>query len=212
VSRPRRRLGLFGGSFDPIHTGHLHAARAARDSHALDRVVFVPAARPPHKSRRELESGVHRTEMIRRAIAGEPRFELSTLELERAGPSYTIDTVRALRRALGEPDDAEIYLVLGSDNLAGLASWRSVRDIVAETQPIVVLREGGPSVDWTELERVLGPELAARLRSGVLPTPPAPGCSTDLRASLSRGELESAEIPAPVREYVRAHGLYRSHS
>jgi nicotinate-nucleotide adenylyltransferase len=148
--------------------------------------------------------------MIRLAIAGEPRLGQHASELEREGPSYTIDTVRALRCALGEPEDAEAHLVLGSDNLAGLASWRAAREIVAETEPLIVLRDGGPSVDWTDLDRVLGTELAARLRRGILRAPPAPGSSTDLRASLSRGDLAKDELPPPVREYVRAHGLYRS--
>ncbi len=209
MSERRRRIGLFGGSFDPIHSGHLHAARAARDAHALDRVVFVPAARPPHKHGRALESGAHRAEMIRRAIAGEARFEQSGIELERPGPSYTIDTVRALRAALDEPDDAEIYLVLGSDNLLGLAGWRDVRAVIRETQPIVVLREGEEPIPWAELRAALGPELSLRLERGILPTPPAPGSSTDLRERLSRGDMDVPELPAAVREYVGAHGLYR---
>src|SRR5215468_8846275 len=98
-----RRLGLFGGSFDPPHEGHLHVARAARGRFGLDRVVFVPAAEPPHKPGRELAPGADRMAMLRLLLEGEPRCETCGLELVRGGRSFTIDTVRALPSALGEP-------------------------------------------------------------------------------------------------------------
>src|SRR5262245_28410661 len=99
------RLGLFGGSFDPVHVGHLHAARAARKAFDLERIGFVPARQSPYKPDRRLASGADRMEMIHLAIRGEPGFEALDLELERSGPSYTIDTVRALPAALGLPED-----------------------------------------------------------------------------------------------------------
>jgi nicotinate-nucleotide adenylyltransferase len=97
------RLGLFGGSFDPIHAGHLHAARAAREAFDLSRIVFVPARQSPYKPDRQLAPGSDRMEMVRLAIRGEPGFEVNALELARTGPSFTIDTVRALPAALGCP-------------------------------------------------------------------------------------------------------------
>ncbi len=206
-ARPRR-IGLFGGSFDPVHGGHLHAARAARDAFVLDRVIFMPAARPPHKAARELVSGDHRVEMIRRAIAGEAGLEVSTIELERPGPSYTIDTLRELRSAIGEPAETELYLVMGSDSLEHLAGWRAVREIVREAQPIVVLRGVDREVP-AELVRVLGPELAGRLERGFVRRPPAPGSSTQMRERLERGDPELSDLPDSVREYVIQHGLYR---
>ena len=118
--RPRR-LGLFGGSFDPVHMGHLHVARVAQRARDLERVVFVPAARPPHKLERALAPGADRLAMLRLAIAGEPSWTVSDVELRREGPSYTVQTVRELALAVGEPADAEVWMILGSDNLPLLA-------------------------------------------------------------------------------------------
>jgi nicotinate (nicotinamide) nucleotide adenylyltransferase len=141
-SAPPERVGLFGGSFDPIHAGHLHAARAARTAFGLDRVVFVPANQSPYKPTRRLAPGPDRLEMLRLALRGEPGFEVSDLELERQGPSYTIDTVRALRGSLGLAADASIHLILGSDVLDGLAGWREARALLEAVQPVVVHRAG----------------------------------------------------------------------
>src|SRR5437773_7216660 len=106
-----RRVGILGGSFDPIYAGHLHAARAALSAFGLDLVVFVPAAEPPHKPSRRLARGADRLAMVELAISGEPRFRASAIELERGGRSYTIDTVRDLPRKLGEREDVELFLI-----------------------------------------------------------------------------------------------------
>jgi nicotinate-nucleotide adenylyltransferase len=213
------RLGLFGGSFDPIHVGHLHAARAASQAFGLARVVFVPARRSPFKPGRELAPAADRLEMIRLAIRGEPGFEASDLELERAGPSYTIDTVRALPAALGVPESAAvhlmIHLILGSDVLDGLAGWREARALLERVQPVVVLRasrsgddEAAIEAHLAEIERGLGPALAAKVRAGLLRLPPVPASSTDLRARLPGLDAEVPDLPAGVLAYIRAHGLY----
>jgi len=210
-----RRLGLFGGSFDPIHVGHLHAARAASQAFGLARVVFVPARRSPFKPGRELAPAADRLEMIRLAIRGEPGFEASDLELERAGPSYTIDTVRALPAALGVQGSAAIHLILGSDVLDGLAGWREARALLERVQPVVVLRasswgddEAAIEAHLAEIERGLGPALAAKVRAGLLRLPPVPASSTDLRARLPGLDAEVPDLPAGVLAYIRAHGLY----
>jgi nicotinate-nucleotide adenylyltransferase len=199
---------LFGGSFDPVHKGHLHAARAARERFGLDRVVFMPALHPPHKAGDELAPAADRCEMIARAITGLPGLEVSTLELERAGPSFTIDTVRGLRPALHEPEQAEIYLVLGSDNLASLGSWKAARELLLETIPIVILRPGDEARVPPQLSRTLGSSLSARLERGFLPLPPAPGASRELRARLASGERNLPELPAAVEAYIIERGLY----
>jgi len=206
----RRRIGLLGGSFDPIHRGHLHAAQAAQASFGLDRVVFVPAARPPHKAGRTLASGEHRLAMVRLAIAGHPDWCASDLELRRPGPSYTVDTVRALARAVGEPPDAQVFLVLGSDSLAGLPGWHEVEELLRLARPIVVLRDG----DGPERIEALRGELSAaaieRLASGVARASAASGRSTELRAALARGERDPADLPPEVGAYAARHGLYRA--
>lgn len=216
------RLGLLGGSFDPVHLGHLHAARTAQEARALDRVVFVPAARPPHKPGRSLAAGEHRLAMLRLAIDGQPGWTVSDLELSRSGPSYTIDTVRALPAELGEPE-AQVFLILGYDNLAGLPAWHEAHTLLTLAQPLVVWRAGegpvatdgplasdGRPAELPPAVRSLPPELVARIREGLLPTPSAPGRATDLRAALARGETRLAELPAAVGEYIREHGLYRA--
>jgi nicotinate-nucleotide adenylyltransferase len=200
------RLGIFGGSFDPVHAGHLHAARAARRAFDLDRVVFVPARDPPHKPGRALASGADRMEMLRLAIADEPGFLVHGLELERAGPSFTIDTVRALPKLLGE-DGAELFLILGSDNLAGLASWREAGALLERVHPVVVHREGDPEPAFLEIERALGSEAARKAREGHLALPPVRVSATDLRAKLPA--LSSTLDLAPgVLAYIRERGLY----
>jgi nicotinate-nucleotide adenylyltransferase len=208
VHRPVRRLGVLGGSFDPVHAGHLHVARAAQGAFGLDRVVFVPAARPPHKPGRVLASGEHRAAMLRLALAGRPDWSLDTLELERPGPSYTIDTLRALPERQDLAADGELFLLLGFDNLRGLEHWREAREVLLRARPIVVQR--GP-LDRGLLEHLrdaLGTELARRIERGLLPVAPLEVSSTELRAALAAGQDPGEALPPGVLEYVRAHGLY----
>lgn len=203
-----RRLGLFGGSFDPIHKGHLAAARAAQDAFDLDRVVFVPAARPPHKPDLELAPEADRLEMVRLAIAGEPSWSVCDMEFDRPGPSYTMDTVERLRARVGEEEDASIWLLIGADNLPGLVGWHRVEDLLEAVRPVVIRRTGESEELPPELEGKLSPEVLGRLRAGVLSLPPAPGRSTDLRAALRAGEGAPEDLPEAVGAYIRQRGLY----
>ena len=209
------RLGLFGGSFDPIHAGHLHAARAAREAFDLTRIVFVPARQSPYKPDRQLAPASDRMEMVRLAIHGEPGFEVNGLELARNGPSYTIDTVRAIPAALGLREDVPIHLILGSDVIDGLAGWREARALLERVQPVVVLRSLGSGDARAEfethlagIERALGPALAAKVRAGFLRPPPVPASATELRARLPGLAAEVTDIPPDVLAYIRARGLY----
>lgn len=208
MTRVERRIGLFGGSFDPPHAGHLHVARAARGRFGLERVVFVPAAEPPHKPGRQLVSGADRLAMLRLLLADEPGCETSDLELRRGGRSFTIDTVRALPAALGEPEDCEIYLLIGSDNLAGLPGWREARALLERVQPVVVRREGALADEIALLAPLLPEELLRKLERGALDLPPVPVSSTELRESLPGAHVDERLIPPAVLEYIRAHGLY----
>jgi len=146
--------------------------------------------------------------MVELAIADEPSWCASDLELSRPGPSYTIDTVLALPAALGEPPDARVFLILGSDNLAGLGGWHRVQELLELAQPIVVLREGDPPELPPRLIRALSGELVRRLQQGFLRLPPASGRATDLRAALARGERELRDLPPAVLEYIRERDLY----
>lgn len=205
-----RRIGIFGGSFDPVHAGHLHVARAAREAFGLERVLFVPAARPPHKPGVELAPGPARVAMLELTIAGESGFEVWGEELQRAGPSFTIDTVRRLQTLEGPGSGALVYLLLGGDNLSGLADWREVDELLFRAQPVVVWRDERELEALAALRGRLAPALIARLERGLLRLPPVPVAASELRAALARGEDPGAALAPGVAEYIRAHGLYGS--
>jgi len=122
--KARRRIGVFGGTFDPIHIGHLRCAEEARQQLGLAEVLFIPASDPPHKARR-IAPAVHRLAMTRLAVAGNPAFRVSTIEIERDGPSYTIDTLRELRTRL--PDDVALTLLVGLDAFRDFGTWKDYR-------------------------------------------------------------------------------------
>ncbi|MDP6990504.1 MAG: nicotinate (nicotinamide) nucleotide adenylyltransferase, partial [Planctomycetota bacterium] len=203
-----RRLGLFGGSFDPVHVGHLHAARAARDAFGLQRVLFVPAARPPHKPGRTLAAAHHRRAMLELALAEEPAFVVDPLELSRAGPSYSIDTVAEIEAREGGPEAVELFWVLGSDNLAGLESWRSVEELLQRVRPVVVGRGSDLRSRFDRLRAKLGSRLVSRLEDGLLDLPPVDAAATDLRERLACGDASGGLLDPRVLEYARAHDLY----
>jgi len=202
------RVGVLGGSFDPVHEGHLHVARSGQAARDLARVVFVPARAPPHKPHVRLASDVHRLAMLALALAGEPRFEVARLELERPGPSYTVDTLRALPAHLGLGADALLFLLLGGDNLAGLPGWRGFDEILRRAEPLVVVRAGDERAVIDGLRgRVDGAALAA-LERGLIAAPPHPVSATALRAALARGEDPGPDLPPAVADYARTHRVY----
>jgi nicotinate-nucleotide adenylyltransferase len=204
AARGARRLGVLGGSFDPPHKGHLHAARAARDAFDLDHVLLVPAARPPHKPSRRLASAAERLAMLRLLAPSEGWLSVWSVELERDGPSYTVDTLRTL----AQETTAELFLILGSDNLAGLPRWREAEAILALAQPIVILREGASLALGPEAER-LAPTARARLAAGLCPTPAFPGSSSDVRRRLAAGRETGDLLPPALREFIQQRGIYR---
>lgn len=202
------RVGVFGGSFDPVHAGHLHVARAAMRAFELNRIVFIPARESPHKPGAMFADGVDRTAMLELAVADEPRWLVATLELERPGPSYTVDTLRELPEHLGLPADCELFLILGGDNLTGLPDWKDVDEVLLRARPIVVVRTGEERVELERIQERMGGAVAEELAAGLLELPPVPLAATDLRAALGRGELVDESLPPHVGEYIRARGIY----
>lgn len=203
------RLGVLGGSFDPVHAGHLGAARLARRAFELDHVVFVPAARPPHKPGCRLAAGEHRLAMLARALRGEPGTSSWDVELRREGPSFTVDTLRELVRRRGHPGG--LHLIVGRDNLAGLPSWREVEEVLALAQPVVVQRGGDPAALERALARLegrLSGAALARLQAGLVREAPPAVAATELRSRLARGEDPGADLPPGVWEYARSRGIY----
>lgn len=208
-----RKLGIYGGSFDPVHAGHVHVARVAQQTQALEHVVFVPAAAPPHKPGRVLASPEDRVRMLELALRDQPSWSISSLEFERKGPSYTVDTLRELPARLALARDVELFFLLGWDNLVGLERWRDVRDVLTLAQPIVVLRRDGTreredDAVLAHLRRELGETVYARLERGLVRATPSPESSSEVRALLARGVDPGAALPPGVMEYIRSRGIY----
>jgi nicotinate-nucleotide adenylyltransferase len=198
-------LGLYGGTFDPIHRGHVDPVLAAVSQLDLDRVLYLPTAQPPHKPGERFAPAGRRLAMVELAIAEHPRLEASDVELG-AGPSYTIDTLEHFARA--EPA-AALYLLVGSDSLAAIGGWRRWRDLFDRARVAVLDRPGWPR------ERVLdsvSPEVAARIdEAGVtwIGNRPLDISATEIRRRLRRGEpVPDDWVPAPVLEYAARHRLY----
>lgn len=196
----RTRLGILGGTFDPVHEGHLDLARACRDAAGLDAVLFLANRRPPHKEQAHA-SGYHRHAMLALATADEPAFVADPRELRREGPSYTIDTLEELGV---ERPDAELYFLTGADSLRDLPSWRRWRELLERATFVVVGRSGLGAAATLAAQQ---PGFPADRVIAVDHEPP-PVSSTDLRRRLAAGERPSGEIPAPVLDYIRKNRLY----
>ncbi len=201
------KLGLFGGSFDPVHAGHVRPVLEARDRLGLDRVIYLPTARPPHKSEHEFAPAHARFSMVELALLDEPDLLVSALELTPGRTAFTIDTLEHFHR---EQPAAELYLLIGGDSFAGLESWKRWHEIV-ELARLVVLVRPGWEIEHTR--RHLTPELAKLAdndRVHFLANPAVEVSSTDLRRRVRRGEDIPAEVLSPlVLQYVRKYSLYR---
>jgi nicotinate-nucleotide adenylyltransferase len=194
-----RRIGLFGGTFDPPHVGHLALAEWARERLALDRVLFMPAGQPPHKRGRALSSAAVRVALARLAVRGNPAFDVSTLEARRAGPSFTVDTLRALRRARPR---ARLFLLMGSDSLDEFHTWHEPRAILALATLAVAARPG------TRARRA-APERSRSSRVVWLDNPGIDLSSSAIRARARAGRSLRYLVPDAVARYVARHRLYR---
>jgi nicotinate-nucleotide adenylyltransferase len=201
------REGILGGSFDPIHNGHLHVARECRTRLALDRVLFVPARVPPHKQSVLLTAARHRLEMVKLATRDTSGFEVSDAELTRTGPSYTVDTVSAELARLGE--GAEIFFLMGADQAFELHLWHNVRKLAQLCTLVPVTRPGFALERLDALAADLPAEMVKELKSAATEIPPADVSSTEIRRRVRAGENISELVPAAVEEYIRAHNLYR---
>lgn len=198
-----RRIGLLGGTFDPIHYGHLVAAEEARAVLGLERVLFAPAGVPPHKLGRSITSVADRVEMVKLAIASNPYFELSSVDLQRQGPSYSVDTLAVLRQQLGP--EVEVWFIIGLDSLADILTWREPARLVQLARIVAVTRPGYAAFDLARLE----PQIpGAKERIIVLSIPEMDISSSNLRRRVFEGRPIKYQLPEAVEAYVYAHGLY----
>lgn len=199
VQQPRERLGLFGGSFDPIHLGHIRPVLAAVEALKLDRVMYLPTAQPPHKPNRKFAPALNRFAMVELALLGESRLQVSPFELQADGPTYTIDTLKHFQGA-----GREVYLLIGGDSYLELDTWRAWTELFELSTLVVLARPGfdrdAPTavaaaarehrVEWVEHELV-------------------DVSSTEVRAAVSRGDETGLLVPEPVLDYCSKYSLYR---
>ena len=198
------KLGIFGGTFDPLHIGHLLVAEAVRDELELARVLFVPAGDPPHKQDQSKSAARHRRAMIQAATAGNVNFDLCPVDLERPGPHYSVDTVRLIRAQYQLARQA-CYFIIGGDSLIDLPDWYEPERLVEQCLLAVVHRPGSQP-DVNQLERVI-PGLSRALVW--VPSPMLDLSGTEIRQRVAADRSIRYQVPEPVRSYIQEQGLYR---
>jgi len=199
----RRRIGVLGGTFDPPHLGHLWLATLAADAIGLDRVLFMPAAQPPHKGGQLVSRATDRLLMTRLAITGDPAFELSAIEMERPGPSYTVDSVDELERA---HPDAKLFLIMAADSLEQIDTWREPDRLLERIEWVVGPRPGSAVPDRSALEDRFG---AAVSRIHSLEGPSLDVSSSEIRRRVAAGKAIRYLVASGVEELIAERRLYR---
>jgi len=191
------RTGIFGGTFDPPHIGHLIVTEDVRMRFDLDRIVFVPSARPPHKIQSPMTESVHRYRMTELAIRGNPHFEVSDCEIQRPGASYTVDTVKHFRRVYGR--DCELFFIMGGDSIFEIDTWKNPEEIVNDCTVIVTSRPGFDlsGINDRFKEKVISTDVT---RIGI--------SSTMIRERIRDGGSIAGLVPEAVETYIRKEGLY----
>ena len=196
-------IGVLGGTFDPIHRGHIMVAEEARARIDLAEVLFVPAAQTPLKEDSSISAAAHRVQMVRLAIADYPYFKLSTIEIERAGNSYTVDTIAELRDKLGAEN--ELFFIVGWDSLAQLPRWKEPSRLLQMCRLVAVPRPGYPRPTLKNSEAII-PGLSESVI--ILDEPQVDISATEIRERVAKGLSIHHLVPEPVAEYIKQHKLY----
>lgn len=200
------RLGLFGGSFDPVHFGHLLLAESCREQCRLDEVWLLPAAVAPHKQSAAAAPAEHRLAMLELATAGQTALKVCRYELDRGGVNYTVDTLTHFR---AEDPDRELFFLLGADMLNDLPNWRRAAEICALATPVVVRRPGSGALDLDGLRAIAAPAQIESICRHQVEMPEIGLSSTDLRQRVAAGRSIRFQTPRAVEMYIQTHGLYR---
>jgi nicotinate-nucleotide adenylyltransferase len=219
------RIGLFGGTFNPVHLGHLRAAVEVRQGFELDEVFLIPAALPPHKVPGEVAASADRLNMLNLALGTDPGLKVSSVELNRSGPSYTIDTIEHFKQTL--PAETRLFLIMGLDAFLEIDTWKSYRELLTKIPLIVINRpqDGGriSGIPWKVMDEYLSAKLSAGYsysasRSAYLAGGQQPIyvfevtsldiSSTRIRRAISRGRSIDFLVPSKVAEYIRTQGIY----
>ncbi len=191
-----KRIGILGGTFDPIHLGHLIIAQCAIEGSSLDKVIFVPAGQPYMKTR-PISSAVDRLAMVDLAIKGNPRFEASDVDIKRAGPTYTVDTLKALKVKLGK--GTTLSLIMGADSVAELPGWHKVKDLLSMCTILAFSRPG--------IKIVAAPEIKHKIKW--IDAPQVEISATDIRDRVKAGKNISYLVPERVKDHIKKRGLYQ---
>jgi nicotinate-nucleotide adenylyltransferase len=199
-----RRIGILGGTFDPIHVGHLVVAEDCWYQLGLSEVLFVPAGAPPHKRGRPVSAAADRVAMVALAIADNPHFRLSRVDVDRPGVSYTVDMVRSIQTEVGP--EVQLFFIIGGDSLADLPTWRKPNLLLELCQLVAVNRPGYPSFDLGRLEPLIP---RARERVLALDVPAVDVAATEIRRRVAEGWPITYLVPGAVRAYIEEQGLYR---
>lgn len=202
--RAKAKIGIMGGTFDPIHVGHLVTAEAVRIEYNLDKVLFIPASNPPHKQESLVTPAIHRYIMTVMATYSNPHFFVSSIELERSGPSYTIDTVRELIDCYGA--STEFYFITGADAVKDLPTWHNIDELLDLCFFVAATRPGSISY----IDHVIK-QFGAKGRRSIqrLATPELEISSTDIRERVKKGRSIKYIVPESVEAYIYKEGLYR---
>jgi nicotinate-nucleotide adenylyltransferase len=209
------RLGIFGGTFDPVHLGHLLLAEFSREQLALDEVWFLPTAVPPHKQHRDLTPAAARVDMLRLAIGGHEAFRVCTYEVDRGGVNYTVDT---LAHIAAEDQARELYFLMGADSLRDLHTWREPQRVCELAIPVVVRRaltdgeSTAEEVDLAPLAKLVSAERLAEVRHHQVRMPQIDLSATEIRRRLAAGQSIRYQTPRAVEVYLHTHGTYRQAS
>jgi nicotinate-nucleotide adenylyltransferase len=201
----RRRIGVLGGTFDPVHNGHLSIANALRAALDLERVVWVPAGRPPHKVGQIVSKDRDRRAMLDLALAGSADDQISTIDIDRCGPSYTADTLEMLA---GQFAPARLFFLMGEDSLRDLPTWHDPERLLRVAELAVAAR---PGVD-ADLASIARQVPAVRGRVHLVPTDEVAISSSEIRRRVRDNQSIRGLVPEPVETYIREHGLYTQHS
>jgi nicotinate-nucleotide adenylyltransferase len=201
-----KRIALFGGTFDPIHLGHTTVASAACESIGADKVIFVPARRSPLKAFFPEASDEDRLTMIELATAENKMFGFSNYEVKKAGPSYTLETVRYFRQQSG--NDVSIYWLIGTDTLDDLPHWYGITELIDECNLAVMHRAGFAPPDFSKFVSLWGEMRVKKMQQNVVETPLVDISSTEVRKRLAAGREVSGMISPKVLQYIRVHSLY----
>lgn len=200
------RLGIFGGTFDPIHYGHLLLAECCREQCRLDAVWFLPAAVPPHKKNAALSPAEDRVKMLELAIAGQEAFAVCRYEIDRDGVNYTFETLEHFRE---EDPRRELFFLLGADMLLDLPHWREPARILQAAVPVAVGRPGAGELDFTALAPFASPDRIAEIRSHQVEMPEIGFSSTEIRRRVAAGVSIRYQTPRAVEKYIEIQGLYQ---